>query len=629
MKRLVPVLLLALLPTAVHAQIDPELNQPYDLRVVLKCGEHNWLGKQFRDDLRNNLAGMLQDALGPMAAATVVDLKETAPDQWQPLWKQFETKGFAALDGPQDLGGFKTHFLRVDFVNGQYELQTRQVDGSTGWVSPWRRERTADRAYVSRLAGKMIGQDFGLIGTLSGRGGTVQVQFKGAGLGGPLDRWVHKGNVFALFQVMPKNSQGKIRAGVVPDSVIHIVESPKNGASAAQVVFRGKENPTSRAGATGGFRCVKLSTNNGPMRLRLIDDKGQPHVRALQVRVHSQAFQEGFSAEEEVLNPDRGGMFVSKKTYDQLAFVRVVTGATEIARMPVPVLDDREVTVTVGLDPQREQAGQLYSLRSELVRLYTESYLLQVDRYSAIRKLVLEAKNTLALERAKAMRDTLDNDLQRLRSQKEQAKKEIGSAPISLDKCDDFENKLERYREQLNRLIGQLTEYEALDKAPDKVERRVKLKGLHNKAKVLEDSFDYDGALAVYRDIVKEFPEETAVKKEMESLEQAWTIRSDAHRQAREFIYKDWPAVKTADEIAAKLPVVKQKMQTCVQVNDKLTLAKLRATLPEVGKILGDEITALTKDGDADMDKINKLKKLVEEFDKFGQEVDAALKGKG
>ena len=87
--------------------------------------------------------------------------------------------------------------------------------------------------------------------------------------------------------------------------------------------------------------------------------------------------------------------------------------------------------------------------------------------------------------------------------------------------------------------------------------------------------------------------------------------------------------MKTADEIAAKLPVVKQKMQTCVQVNDKLTLAKLRATLPEVGKILGDEITALTKDGDADMDKINKLKKLVEEFDKFGQEVDAALKGKG
>jgi hypothetical protein len=381
MKRLVPVLLLALAPAAVHAQIDPQTNQPYDLSVVLKCGAHNWLGKQFRDDLRNNLAGMLQDALGPMAAVKVFDLKETPADQWQPLWKQFDAKGFAALDGPKELGGVKTHFLRVDFVNGQYELQTRQVDGDTGWVSPWRRERTADRAYVPRLAGKMIGQDFGITGTVAGKSATVQVQFRGAALGTPLDRWVHKGDVFALFQVMPKTSQGKIHAAQVPDCVIHIMDSPKGGVAEGKVVFRGRDNPVGRQGA-GGFRCVKLSTVNGSMRLRLIDDKGQPHVRALQVRVHSQAFQEGFSSEEEVLNPDRGGMFLSKKTYDQLAYVRVVTGATEIAKIPVPILDDREVTVTVGLDPKREQAGQLYSLRSELIRLYTESWLLQADRYS-------------------------------------------------------------------------------------------------------------------------------------------------------------------------------------------------------------------------------------------------------
>ncbi len=626
MKRLVPVFLLALVPAPLPAQTDAELNQPIELRVVLKCGSHNWLGKQFRDDLRNNLAGMLQDALGPMAAVSVYDLKETPADQWQPGWKQFDAKGFAGLDGPQDLDGAKTHYLRVDFVNGQYELQARQVDGSTGWVSPWRRERTADRVFVPRLAGKMIGQDFGIVGTVVGKSDTVRIRFQGGRLGATLDRWVHRDDVFALYQVMPKNGQGKIRAAHVPDTVIRMTEDSRDGAAVGQVVYRGRTNPVAGASAIGGFRCVKMSTVIGPMRLRLIDDKGQPHVRALQVRVHPQAFQEGFSSEEEVLNPDRGGVFISKTKYNQVAYVRVVTGgSTEIARMPVPVFDDREVTVTVGLNPDLERAGQLYGERTELVRRYRESWLLQRDRYTEIAK---QSNNSKSLARAEALRKALDDDLERLHARREQIKKEAGSQEISFAECDQIDGLLKDHRERLNRLIGQLKEFIALDNAPDKVERRVKLKELHNKAKVLEDGFDFDGALAVYRQIVKEFPEETNVKREMELLERNWALKSDAHRQAREFIFKEWPQVKTADEVATKLPTARQKMQVCVGVNDKLTLLKLRATLPDVGKILADEITALKNAGEADTDKVNKLKKLVDDFTKFGQEVDAALKGK-
>jgi len=110
------------------------------------------LGEQFRDDLRADLAGILKDALGPMADVAVVDLKKVPANDWQPLWRDAEAKGLAGLEVVPDLNGVKTHFLRVDFGECQYELQARQRDGLTGMLSPLRRNRTPDRALVTRLA---------------------------------------------------------------------------------------------------------------------------------------------------------------------------------------------------------------------------------------------------------------------------------------------------------------------------------------------------------------------------------------------------------------------------------------------------------------------------------------------
>ena len=144
MKRLLPVMLVLLAPLTVRAALNPETDKKYQLEVVLKCGAHNWLGDQFRNDLRSDLAGILQDALGGMADVTVVDLRKVPVAEWKPLWKEFESHGFAALDKARELNGVKTHFLRIDFANGQYELQARQFDGSTGLASAVQSDRTAD-----------------------------------------------------------------------------------------------------------------------------------------------------------------------------------------------------------------------------------------------------------------------------------------------------------------------------------------------------------------------------------------------------------------------------------------------------------------------------------------------------
>src|SRR5207244_2386696 len=203
-----------------------------------------------------------------------------------PLWKDFEAKGFAALDTPRDLTGVKTHFLRVDFVNGQYELQARQHDGLTGFVSPLRRDRTADRALVTRLAGQMIAHDFGVVGTVTGSGdnadgqGSATVAFRAGSLPAPLDRWVRANDVFAVYGIIragDKKERGKREL----DTLVQVTSDPNNGTATARIVFR-KENPLKNAAAYLGFRCGRLDTAVGPMRLRLVAEAGAPAARGAQ-----------------------------------------------------------------------------------------------------------------------------------------------------------------------------------------------------------------------------------------------------------------------------------------------------------------------------------------------------------
>src|SRR5438552_980644 len=88
MKRVLCLLAVLISSQSALAALPPDGNEKYRLTVVVRCGAHNWLGEQFRDDLRNDLTGILQDALGPMAEVRVADLKKAPPVEVDPLWKE-------------------------------------------------------------------------------------------------------------------------------------------------------------------------------------------------------------------------------------------------------------------------------------------------------------------------------------------------------------------------------------------------------------------------------------------------------------------------------------------------------------------------------------------------------------
>ena len=202
MRRLLPfAAALVVAAPAAAAPLDPETKVAYQLRVVVRTGDHPTLTRHFRTEVLKGVASAMQSALGPTGAVESVDLNATAPDHRDPLLALVAEKGLEALDGVSAATGPKTHFVFVDFADGKYEVRTRQHDGSTGFVTPFvRKQAHGDRGFVARLAGLAVAQDFGVVGTFDPSGPQVAVALK-AGELGPLDAFVKKGDVFAAVQV--------------------------------------------------------------------------------------------------------------------------------------------------------------------------------------------------------------------------------------------------------------------------------------------------------------------------------------------------------------------------------------------------------------------------------------------
>src|SRR5216683_5218365 len=178
------------------AGYDSEADKPYKVQLVLRFAEHKQLTPAFKDKVERELVNSLQGALGEMGEVEV--LHEHAK------LKEIEEKGLErVLDSWRDLTGFKTHFVLIGFKDGEFEIQARQHDGYTGLAGYCRKpERITDRLLVARTAALLIERDFGAGGLVEPIDAqTARIHFRAAALDGSLERWVKKGDVFALVQI--------------------------------------------------------------------------------------------------------------------------------------------------------------------------------------------------------------------------------------------------------------------------------------------------------------------------------------------------------------------------------------------------------------------------------------------
>src|SRR5437660_9394161 len=113
--------------------------------------------------------------------------------------------------------------------------------------------------------------------------------------------------------------------------------------------------PLERDGYTVGFRCVKLGTGEGELRLQLTDKSGTPFtLTQLQPRAGVDEYPDARNprVREELQYAD--GVFSSKERFKNVAFVVVRNGDTVVARMPVEVFPDQVAVRKVNPNPAAE-----------------------------------------------------------------------------------------------------------------------------------------------------------------------------------------------------------------------------------------------------------------------------------
>jgi hypothetical protein len=577
---------------------ENEAHRPYQVRIVLRMSDNRLLTPLFRDRVQRGLQDGLQAALGPLGSAEVVtresmlasirergekNERRASLEQTLQLLNSVDDKGLrAALDEYKQLSSLKMHFVLVSMVDDRYEIQARQFDGMTGLASPVvRRELISDRDLVVRTASVLIGLDFGAIGTiapsLSGSDVTVSLQ---AGKLGSLLSWVRKGDVFAIAQIRKLHDES-LRSVRVPDAVVQALEDPREDILRCRLFHRFEE-PLAAGPGVIEYRCIRLGTTQSMLRLRLVDERNRPiGVRRVTVR----AAEPGDGPAMDV-STDADGFSRELGPYRNLALVRVMgQGETQLTgQIPVEILSNRTVLLRVGVDARGERAGQLEADRRHLETRIEET-LLGVDRLiGELNQVRATGKERDAIvQKARFGLKLLQSDLP---SFQEEAARLASLADVPL----------ESVRRKLAVLQAKQAEFVAYLDNLDKVHReeadpkwaRLKEKALQ--ARGLENEAQFDQAIALYQEVIKEASGQSGIQeyvKHVEQLKKDWALKdADAHPKARKFIYEVWPHLETANQLKSNADSARQALATMQKVGDRLTPRMLlRANISHANRL--------------------------------------------
>src|SRR5262249_19656565 len=104
---------------------------------------------------------------------------------------------------------------------------------------------------------------------------------------------------------------------------------------------------------------------------------------------------------------------------------------------------------------------------------------------------------------------------------------------------------------------------------PTRLEARTKWK----QAQALERDKDFEQALMLYEEAQQVLNDVTLANK-IKELKTAWAVKSEAHTEARRFIYTQWPEVDES-RMKERIAAARKAFETCRQAGDYLTPQKL------------------------------------------------------
>ena len=512
---------------------------PYQVKLVVSVQKHPLLTTVFKQQTTRQLRDAAQAALGELGRVRV--------DGKNPLLRAIEEQGLdRAVGACRTRDGCLTHCVRLGYAGTRYEIQTRLHDGLTGLPGPVLHSgSTRDRAFVARLAALLIDRGMGLHGTILGEPDArrqVKVELRGGALGADLDRWIKQDEVFALVKV-PEAGQGRQQSF----TCLQAMGPPVRGV----VTCRAWSHFTlSSVGPWTGAQAVLLPTKRGPLRLRLMQQSPAglvPFEGTMGVRIRKHGFDgEAGGALKASLNGLRE-LDTSKRPdgeFDRLAFVTLREGATISDRFPVPILDDRIVTLPVTPGSTADKAAR--QAHAELMALMESAGAVQRVMFDDINELTKDpAKRAAAIARVRQTLRRGQRDRDRLAGMRAAAHELITKMDAKRKpSLASFDAKLKQLAQGEKELLETVTALEAIEKDvndPRRKEWLIQVK----QAEALERRGDAGEALRIYEAGPAKFQGEE-LKNHIKALKARWQAKSEAHRAARRFAYQEWAALPLA-----------------------------------------------------------------------------------
>lgn len=644
-------------PASAQPSLDPEVNGQLLWRIVVKTEPHPLLGPSFKDQVKRDLMAALQPAIGGLGTVDVLDLEDALAGKADALVQDFHAKGFTALDAPRDLTGVKTHFLQIDYRDGQYHLESRQHDGFVGLASPVSRKQSVrSPELVGRTAGLMIDRDFGLAGTLDPANADateVTVKFRGGKLE-KLDRYVKAGDVFALARISKaanraapppaRTATGKVIApppGSVPPAAltpaVHAytflrVAAVNGDGTARCTVIRSPNYKATLPGgvAVQGYRCLKLNTIQAPIAIRIVkskDDDGRSGASTVNVR----ATENAFTAKDDPKDylDFRDGLYRSTRSFSNLACVTITLGKTKSEHFPVPVLSTEPIRLYFETNPEAEARAVFERSAIALSVRASDSRIAQVAAFDGIGKLIAAQKNDEALARARAAFEAADAADKVLSEEMEQLKPQGTNVAGAAALFTNVERQLAAIRASNTQLAARILELDAVvNKAKDSssLPAEVKAQSLNTRIKLLLESGEVEEALVALDQLATLAPNNPEIKARREKLAAEWKPKDEAHAKAREYLLKTWPALATVPDLHASLAQLRANVEICKKAGDKHAFRRLLGILGAFPARLDGIVRDI--DGSTDMDRktLNDAKIVLEFVAKIEQEVVAYLK---
>jgi tetratricopeptide (TPR) repeat protein len=605
------------------AELEDRADQPYRVVVALRFGDSPLFTSQFVSATRRQVLDQLAAHFGGLA-----EVRLAAPDD--PILRWLESPGLEKLTSwPADApDGGKLFPIDVDYNDGVYTLEWRQLDADTRQIGPLHTRATANRRWVGKAICLAVRGDFSPVAVVTPAAGQgeVKLAFRGAAWPDELKKNLAAPCLLEPLRVERQRS-GALVYVPIPNTLLRLTAT---GDAWRATCESNLSDPWRTNPRVVGFQAIKLATQRGRFTLHVVDEQSGGPVPGCLVYAGSNSFQ-ALGDADRLEMPDRSGRVTTSRSFDHVAYIKIVQGSSSSVQIPLPITSDCcELTCKIRVDAA---AGARSDFDRQLSFLVQDLQALTAALDSDVGQVNGLHQNKRYEEALKQVERTLNFVRPFERAAEETGQKLVQqAAPLKLANTQ----RLQWVQSQLREIALRVKDLEGLSEA---LRKTIASDDAKNRAGVLlrlagqaEQEGQIDAAIEKYTAAIAEWPDQPKLLARLERLKSIWKIKSPAHAAARDFVYQIW-ADTDVSQLDRALPQARKSLDELEKVHDYLTAVKLLKINGTFLAELQDRVDQLTNDPTADRAALEKVSKILGDFAALqtatGKFVDEELKSSG